>query len=54
VVGGPRVRRGGRVRRRCLDLAPGRDPTGEEGSLGVSWDRQDTQDVSKRRRARER
>jgi hypothetical protein len=25
---GPRVRRGGEGRRRCLDLAPGRDPSG--------------------------
>jgi hypothetical protein len=29
---GPRVRRGGGSRRRCLDLAPGRDPVGEERS----------------------
>jgi hypothetical protein len=29
---GPRVRRGGRSRRRRLDLAPGRDPVGEERS----------------------
>jgi hypothetical protein len=28
----PRVRRGGEVRRRRLDLAPGRDPVGEERS----------------------
>jgi hypothetical protein len=27
---GPRVRRGGGVRRRRLNLAPGRDPVGEE------------------------
>ena len=29
---GPRVRRGGEVRRRRLDLAPVRDPVGEERS----------------------
>jgi hypothetical protein len=29
---GPHVRRGGGVRRRRLDLAPGRDPVGEERS----------------------
>jgi hypothetical protein len=29
---GPRVRRGGEGRRRRLDLAPGRDPVGEERS----------------------
>jgi hypothetical protein len=29
---GPRVRRGGRSHRRRLDLAPGRDPVGEERS----------------------
>jgi hypothetical protein len=29
---GPRVRRGGRVRRQCLDLTPGRDPSEEERS----------------------
>jgi hypothetical protein len=29
---GPRVCRGGGVRRQCLDLAPGRDPVGEERS----------------------
>jgi hypothetical protein len=29
---GPRVRRGGGSRRRRLDLAPGRDPVGEERS----------------------
>jgi hypothetical protein len=29
---GPRVRRGGEVRLRRLDLAPGRDPVGEERS----------------------
>jgi hypothetical protein len=29
---GPRVRRGGKGRRRCLYLAPGRDPIGEERS----------------------
>jgi hypothetical protein len=28
----PRVRRGGEGHRRCLDLAPGRDPVGEERS----------------------
>jgi hypothetical protein len=27
---GPRVRRGAEVRRQRLDLAPGRDPVGEE------------------------
>jgi hypothetical protein len=29
---GRRVRRGGGVRRWCLNLAPGRDPVGEERS----------------------
>jgi hypothetical protein len=29
---GPRVRRGGDVRRQHLDLAPGRDPVGEARS----------------------
>jgi hypothetical protein len=29
---GPRVRRGGEVHRRCLHLAPERDPVGEERS----------------------
>jgi hypothetical protein len=29
---GPRVRRGGEGHRRRLDLAPGRDPVGEERS----------------------
>jgi hypothetical protein len=29
---GPHVRRGGEVHRRCLDLAPGRDPVREERS----------------------
>jgi hypothetical protein len=29
---GPRVRRGGRVHQRRLDLTPGRDPIGEERS----------------------
>ena len=29
---GPRVHRGGEVRRRCLNLAPRRDPVGEERS----------------------
>jgi hypothetical protein len=32
VLDSPRVRRGGRVHRRRLDLAPGRDPVGEERS----------------------
>jgi hypothetical protein len=32
----------------------GRDPVGEKRSLGMSWDRQATQDASKRRRVGER
>jgi hypothetical protein len=31
-LGGPRIRRGGGVRRQRLNLAPGRDPVGEERS----------------------
>jgi hypothetical protein len=33
---GPRVRRGGEVHRRRLDLAPRRDPVGEERSYVLS------------------
>jgi hypothetical protein len=33
---GPRVHRGGRVRRRCLNFALGRDPVGEERFLVLS------------------
>jgi hypothetical protein len=36
VPDGPRVRRGGRVHRRRLDLAPGRDLVGEERSYVLS------------------
>jgi hypothetical protein len=50
---GPRVRRGGRVRRQRLNLASERDPVREERSYALSWDRQATQDASNRHRARE-
>jgi hypothetical protein len=33
VLDGPRVRRGGGVRRRRLNLAPGRDPVGRMKAL---------------------
>jgi hypothetical protein len=36
------VRQGGSVRQQHLDLAPGRDPVGEERSYGLSWDQRAT------------
>jgi hypothetical protein len=51
---GPRVRRGGGSRRRRLDLAPGRDPVGEERSYVVSRLGPADLDSSNRRRAEER
>jgi hypothetical protein len=37
-----------------LDLTPGRDPVKEQRSYGLSWDRQATQDASRRRIVEER
>jgi hypothetical protein len=51
---GPRVRRGGGSRRRRLDLAPGRDPVGEERSKVVSRLGPADLDSSNRRRVEER
>jgi uncharacterized protein (DUF1499 family) len=48
------VRRGGEGRRRRLDLAPGRDPVGEERSKELSRLGQADLDSSNRRRAEEK
>jgi hypothetical protein len=51
---GPRMHRGGDVRKQHVDLALGRNPIREESSEGLSWARQVTQNASIRRRAEER